>query len=153
MTVPSLSGKRNRVYVRKFDHEDARRRFAAGESARSLAAEFGVSGSRIYQVVNPEHGERTARSSAEWMRNGRCERCGEPCSRYFRRCRTCAGVARATSVRDDELQCYSCQEWKPDTAFPKGGPRSAHRRDRHKQCTACQTEAKRDYRLRNPGAS
>lgn len=153
MTVVSLSGKRNRVYVRRFDYEDARRRFGAGESALALAAEYGVSNSRIYQVVNPEHGARTARLSAEWMRNGKCDRCGERCSAYSRHCTACSAIARTTSVRDGELQCSTCHEWKPDAAFPKGGPRCAHRRHRHKHCTACQTKAKREYRRRNHGAS
>ena len=41
-----------------------------------------------------------------------------------------------TTVRDAELRCTACQEWKPDDDFPFCRIR-VHRRERHYQCRAC----------------
>jgi len=46
-----VSAKRNRVYKRKFDHDEARKRVGKGESMTALAREYGVSKRAIEQVL------------------------------------------------------------------------------------------------------
>lgn len=152
MTISSLSGKRNRVYVRKFDHDEARARFAAGETVAEIARSCGVSWQAVNFVVRPA---ALARHQAyyEGWRKATCA-CGAPCQRaVFRgeepRCVRCAADGRATSVREDELKCSRCQQWKPDDAFLSNRHRSSEiRRHRHGLCRPCQTEVRRDYRNR-----
>lgn len=147
MSVLKYSEKRNRAYVCKFDHDEARVRYAAGETQSELARRYGVSRARIRQIVLPEVGERARRESLARMRSGVCERCGKGCSLYSLHCAPCAAVARTTSVRDDELLCFSCREWKADALFPRNRNES-YRRGRHSGCTACGTKAKREWRRR-----
>lgn len=140
-----------RVYIRKFDYDEARARFASGESIRTLANEYGVSWSRVQQVVVPEAGDRAARRAREHNSNGACVDCG---ARIWRcgnsvRCRDCAGLLLATSVRPDSLQCRTCREWKPDDDFPHNRAATHARRGRHETCRPCLTIAKRDWRHRN----
>lgn len=143
-----------RVYQRKFDHDEARRRYANGESVRRLAERYGVSTTRIYQIVNPAAGERAAEQSSRWMANGTCRDCGGRASRHSvnetHRCRACADKANRITVRDTELQCVTCREWKPDETFPFAHNRNTQaRRHRHRACRACCTIARRTYRDRN----
>jgi hypothetical protein len=142
-----------RVYVRKFDYEEARRRYAAGGVTMSeLAEEYGVSQARIHQVVTPGGIERTLARSSDWQRSGTCPDCGTPATRTGRiqhRCRECSARKQAITVRDEELRCVTCKQWKPDESYPLNRNESPFRRGRHSQCTACGTERRRDYRRRN----
>ncbi len=144
---PGLPGARTRgrQYVRAFDYEEARRRHAQGESISLLAREYGVSSARVRQVVNPDVAARAAaRASAyRWP----CMDCGAPTRTKGRRCSSCSVRLRATSVRENELQCVTCRKWKPDDAFPLSRSEEV-RRGRHSQCRPCQTESKRAYRER-----
>ena len=146
-------GKNGRVYRRKFDYEEARRRYAAGESQKALAAEYGVSIARMCQVLNPEVGRRDDERRREWGRNSVCPDCGARATRKRKseqhRCRECHSRRMATTVRPDELRCITCKEWKPDDEFPSNRAISPHRRGRHSQCRSCQTIARRDHRRRN----
>jgi hypothetical protein len=36
-------------------NDEIRRRYAAGESQRALASEFGIDRTRVQQIVHPEH--------------------------------------------------------------------------------------------------
>ena len=137
-----------RVYTRKFDYEEARRRHAAGESLASIAAWAGVSVTRIRHVVFPEEGER-ARARADAYRWA-CPDCGAPTTHKGSRCKTCAALAQATSVRSTELQCVICKEWKPDEDFPHNRAARSVWRGRHSTCRACQTTTRRERRRRNP---
>lgn len=143
-----------RVYVRKFDHDEARARYANGESVRALALEYGVVYNAVRLVVVPGAREQQAKSYAAWVRKGRCDDCGGPMSQHSRslgstRCKECADRVRATSVSDDALRCITCSEWKQDTEFPRNAAGRKLRRGRASQCRSCQTLAKRDYRRRN----
>lgn len=144
-----IEGKtyKGRVYKRKFDHDEARFLHSRGASLRDLAEKYGVSQARINQVVNPEVGRRAEeRSSAyRWA----CPECGAPTQGKRKRCRPCANKLRATSVRAEELQCFRCQQWKPDESYPSNRQEPV-RRGRHGLCRVCQTEVKREYRKRNP---
>lgn len=47
-------GKNGQTYVCKFDHEEARARFALGEETASIARGYGVSWSAVKRVVDPQ---------------------------------------------------------------------------------------------------
>jgi len=141
-----------RVYVRKFDHEEARRRHAAGETFKQIAETLGVSHGAISYAVTPgAAGRMTARTSS-WQKGGICPECGGPCSRNrsvsAHRCMACAAKARITTVRATELYCGDCKSWLPDNSFPRNRSET-HRRGRHDVCRSCTTIRKRDYRERH----
>lgn len=139
--------------ARTFDYDEARRRHAAGESYASLGREFGVSQQAVTRACDDGVRTRMDRASAEWIRSGRCPDCGRPATRHGLqkqlRCRTCAAHLKTTSVRDSELQCVVCREWKPDDEFPRSVA-EPQRRSRHTNCRACCTVQRREYRQRNP---
>ncbi len=141
-----------RVYVRKFDWDEARRRHAAGESYAALAREYGVSNSAVQLACKDYLRARDQARASAWQSNGVCPVCGGRASRNRttgqHRCMRCASVAAATSVRDGELRCGTCREWKPDDDFSRSASDSA-RRERNGTCRACGTVAKREYRARN----
>ena len=65
--------------ARRFDHEEARRRFAAGESLASLARAFGVSWSAVQHAVDAEARARdraAGRRFTERHHVAECEECG-----------------------------------------------------------------------------
>lgn len=136
---------------RRFNYDQARERYAAGESINDLAARYGVSYTAVYRVVVPRVAERMAETHAAWQRSGECPDCGAQTTRRGKdtssRCIPCAVKRVTTSVRDTTLRCQTCREWKPDEAFPRGN--RAARRNRHQQCRSCLTEAKRQWRERN----
>lgn len=78
---------------RKFDHDEARRRHAAGESIRSIAADLAVSRSAVWKSLNPERKQEVAKGDAV------CDDCGAPMNASSRRysgstrCRSCAAKA------------------------------------------------------------
>lgn len=147
-----------RVYVRRFDYEEAQSRYDAGESLSALAAEYGVTYTAVWQVVTPA-GRHLAKRSADNVRartvgQGICDDCGGPMSAASRRhgstrCMPCAARARATTVRAGELRCNRCREWKIDENFPMNRSKRGARRGRHQQCRACSTILRREYRERH----
>lgn len=147
MTVP---GKRTatRQYVRKFDYDEARVRHAAGETQGALAREYGVSRSRINQVVNPRVGEAAAaRANAyRWY----CPDCGAETRKKDARCNPCAALALSTTSREDTLRCCKCGEWKPDEEFYRAVKKNVYaRRGRRNHCKACDIRARQNYRARH----
>lgn len=144
-----------RGYQRRFDHDEARRRYAAGESVAALAREYGVTESAVYLVVSAKQAASARALHERYRTADRCERCGAVkslFSRYTsgsRLCRSCAMDDRATSVREGELRCSSCGEWKPDDDFPRNRSARLRRRGRHNQCRSCQTNARQAYRERH----
>ncbi len=143
-----------RVYVRRFDRDEARRLVEEGHTQSSVAEMLGVSASAVWFAVHPSAYERNMVLRSEWQRTGVCPDCGAKTSRTggigSRRCIPCAARLATTSVRETELLCFSCREWKPDAAFPcNRGERAACRRGRHNHCRACQTVLRREYRHRN----
>jgi hypothetical protein len=139
------------VYVRKFDWDEARRRHAAGETLAEIARDLGVTPNAVRFAVNDRARIRAELRASAWQMLGACPDCGARASRNGtdgqHRCTACAAKLKATSVRDRELQCMRCREWKHDNEFPFSRA-EPQRRGRHKQCRPCQTEAKRAYRER-----
>lgn len=142
-----------RVYERRFDYDEAKRLREEGLTYQQIASRFGVTDSAVYWAVNDGAREAMIARHGEWQRGGTCVDCGSPCSRNrsrrHERCHACASLARATSVRPNELRCRTCHEWKPDEGFPGGERPNGARRGRHGQCRSCLTEAKRAWRERN----
>jgi hypothetical protein len=142
-----------RVYKRKFDWDEAKRRHAAGESYSSIARAFGVSGAAIRRVVDENAYRYDRENVAAWQASGTCPDCGTQSTRraagVSSRCTHCSAIAKATSVREDTLQCVTCKAWKPDEDFPHNREEWLARRGRHSQCRPCQTRARRDHRRRN----
>ena len=147
-TTRMIEGKKynGRTYYRKFDHDVARLRYAMGVNMSQLAREYGVSRTRIKQIVHQEAGRKAQERAAAYR--WPCLDCGKGIKHKNGRCLQCSTKRRATSVREDELQCTTCQQWKPDDAFPRNRQATA-RRGRHSQCQACNTIARRDYRHRH----
>ena len=127
---------------RRFDHDEARRRYAAGETRRALAAEYGVTTGAVYLATDWHARARGAASASEWQKLGRCPDCGAPATRlrfkegvHQNRCVECSAAARATTVQPDSLQCVKCRRWKPDEEFPFNRA-ERRRRFRHNSAAA-----------------
>lgn len=141
-----------RVYERRFDYEEARLRRANGELVSALAAEYGVTAAAIYRATTPGLPQRQVAYHREWRKTV-CTVCGSPAQKAaFRgdgpRCKPCADDARATSVREGELQCVTCRQWKLDREFAFSAAARDRRRGRHQCCRACATALRREYRER-----
>lgn len=138
--------------ARRFDYEEAQRLRASGLSYKAIGERLGVSDTAIYWACNPKQRARSFVITREWQRRGTCIECGAQCSRTggqpLHRCRRCSDKARVTTVRDTEMECVTCKQWKPDDAFPLGRRRDQARRGRHRQCRVCLTVAKRKWRER-----
>lgn len=157
---------------RKFDHDEARRRYAAGESMGALASEFGVSRNAVFRVVNARYAESQKRAREAYYERNRvpCEGCGKPCLAVHVggkkvhnpdgralcvRCRADEHLERIrfddnaeiVAVRCNMLDCANGERWQPPENFARG---TAHRNLRdggiHSQCRACLTRARREYR-------
>lgn len=146
-------GKNGRVYVRAFDHAEARSRYQAGESMAALAAEYGVSASTVYLAAYPGAKERNYARRRKREQSGTCPDCGAHATVNTagqHRCRSCAGKRAATSVRADALLCFTCKEWKPDEEFPRNrAQRGRARRGRAGSCRRCGTVLRQRYRERH----
>lgn len=143
-----------RVYTRKFDHDEARARYQAGERISDLAKAYGVSTTAVARVVDERVAQRMAEAHERFRLSGRCDVCGGQMSGHSRstgsrRCRRCAALAQATSVRNTMLLCMTCRVWKPDEDFPRNRAERIARRGRHTQCRACATVSRREYRNRS----
>lgn len=146
--------------LRRFDHEEAirlRTENPALWTIERLAEHFGVSTTGIERVVNPNVRARLQRNSERQIENMRqpCIRCGKPgVWRHQKQrsglCNRCAGALVASpNVRENELRCTKCEQWKPDADFgQKGG--SIARRGRRTWCRACESAARREFRHRHP---
>lgn len=154
---------------RRFDYDAARARHAAGESAKDLAAEFGVTTSAIYRVTQPGRIEREVAYNRRW-RTGRCEDCGGPAMRLVggKRghnidgrilCRACRGkdrcerlrfhhgTGRLLEVRCSSLDCANGERWQPPENFPAGVRfKDVRPGGIHNLCRACNTRARQQYR-------
>lgn len=157
MSMVTVSEKCDRVYRRAFDHEEALALRADGWTYPALAERFGVSVTAIKRVCDPNLRERMRRNINQWHRDQR-QPCLGGCGRlvwmttptrtgYCADCRT--ERLNAPNVRDGELRCTNCGEWKPDAEFT-GDKAAKHRRFRRGWCRACETKARRAYRRANP---
>ena len=132
-------------HVRRFDWDEARGLRDSGMAYTKIAERLGVSAQAIRRVLIPGEYERMDAASSAWLRGGTCERCGGSCTRGHDYCAACLPHVQATTVREHELQCTTCREWKPDDAFA-GDKRRVARRGRHRQCSECGTKARAAYR-------
>lgn len=158
---------------RRFDHEEATRRYQAGESCTELAAAFGVTYNAIWHAVTEGGAACNRRSKAAYYDRHRvpCEGCGEPCldlgvpgkARHNpdgrALCRRCRADERIERLRFDEnaeivavrcsmVDCANGERWQPLENFPRGSRlRSIVEGGIHGQCRACQTRARQAYRL------
>lgn len=143
---------------RKFDHDEARRLRAEGQTYAALAERFGVTTNAIYIVCNPA-GRAAAYAASRRYHEHVCAYCGEKCSwnRFANlhhdvpRCHRCFALQQGSSAKPDVLHCWACKQWKPDDDFPMtGGPANQiARRGRHRQCRSCNTKARQAYRQRH----
>lgn len=156
MSLETHSTKRNRVYQRAFDHDEARRLRENGWTFEKLAEHFGVSITSVAMLFNNRLRERMREQSLQWARREYLRPCIRGCGRNAwhqpgRRgiCVDCAAEERTSTVRPDSLLCTRCNKWKPDEDFfmSRGNKR---RRQRHSICRPCSTEARREWRQRNP---
>lgn len=149
-----------RIYTRKFDWDEAKRRHANGETIQDIADSYGVTKTAVRFAVNPDEYARSRAYSAEYQRTkkpymGTCRECGGPATAirsesHIRagRCRSCYAKHQATTVRETTLQCSACRYWLPDDAFPNQTANTA-RRGRHSLCRPCQNVAKQLNRESN----
>jgi hypothetical protein len=143
------------AHRRKFDHDAARARLAAGVALADVAAELGVTVAAVERLTwTEERLQRARRTHLAWQIRARQVPCAGGCGglAWKRRtrdkeawCQRCAGLRQATTVREDTLLCTTCGEWKPDSEFSKCTGNRA-RRGRHGQCRACNREVKRKHR-------
>lgn len=139
--------------ARKFDWDEAKRRYQAGESQVEIARSVGVSITAVRFALYPLERASSRKRRAEWQRQAVCAVCGGQCSRTSGqdpasyRCRDCFNKAQAISVRDNELQCMTCRQWKHDTEFFHNRSLTL-RRGRGKVCRVCDTALRQARRER-----
>lgn len=164
------SAKRNRLYVRSFDYDEARRRYEGGETIAELAHVYGVDPNAVRRAVVAGEADRQVEMHRRW-RTGTCETCGGPAMRNVAgkveqnpdgrvlclRCRADEKRERLrfddagelTAVRCAMVDCANGERWQSPRSFTRG---SRHREVRdggiHSQCRKCQTRAKRRWRAR-----
>lgn len=159
MSLTYRSTQRNRVYTRKFDHEEAKRRYEAGESPAALAREYGVTINAVRRVVIPgerarmaatalEHHRRKGNPSQYWD----CPDCGAR-ARKGHRCRACYLIARYEERPQPidavgRVYCYRCRAYRPADEF-SFDPRWPKRGFRREVCRACDSARRQDYRERH----
>ena len=145
-------GRNGRVYRRKFDHEDAQRRYATGETIAALAAEYGVTAKAVERVVRPEVRARmyaAASLHGHRYRHDTCA-CGARKDKRAARCRDCHLREVLGEVFDAHgyLRCNRCNCYLPLTEFGF----DAHKRERafrRAYCRECEARARQDYRERH----
>jgi len=142
MAAVIASGRR---YQRRFDWEQARVRYQAGETLTAIAASYGVSRDAVRRVVDAAYYAREQARLAARQKTGRCVDCGRAITPTSTRCRDCAGIARRTTVRTDTLHCSACKQWKPDSAYYHDQDTPA-RRYHSWLCKTCDNQARRRYR-------
>jgi hypothetical protein len=142
MSVVTASGRR---YQRRFDWEQARARYLAGESMTAIAASYGVTREAVRRVVDAAYYAREQARLAARQKTGRCVDCGRQINLRSTRCVDCAAIARRTAVRPDALHCSGCEEWKLDSAFHHDA-RNPSRRYRRWLCKTCDAQLRQRYR-------
>lgn len=152
------AAKAGRIYDRAFSHEEAQALHEAGWSYNALAERYGVSPAGVRRVCDPAVRAKMDEDTQRWCRENRMADCLGGCGRRVwlmnkersGYCARCVGAIRtADSVRENELRCSKCGEWKPDDDF-LCTPNKHHSRREHKStCRACENAARRDYRKRH----
>lgn len=105
---------------RTFDHDECRALYATGEwTQAALAARYGVSDTRVWQIVDPERQQRTNRRASEWTQlhyNKPCDGCGARIWKQGHRptqtglCRKCWAETQRTAEHGTESRyCGGCR--------------------------------------------
>lgn len=160
MSLETISDKRDRIYQRKFDHDEARLLHSAGESYSALADRYGVTIQAVRRVCDERVRSDMEALTKEYMRTHFRSPCLGGCGRLVLRgggkrsgyCRCCSKSRRdaaRTDIREGELRCSKCGEWKQDASFPTYRPVAA-RRGRNSQCRSCHAAVRREYRRDHP---
>lgn len=161
MSLVTVSKKRNRVYRRRFDHDEARRlRNEEGLSYTALAKRFGVSPTAVQRVCDLDVRTRMEETRRRHLYTA-CSVCGGPASKYVRPtsprpdgvvlCTRCAAKENRTRFRYDELgalaavRCTTCKRWLEPGEFCRARGKSE---SLHGSCRACNTAHRRERRLR-----
>jgi hypothetical protein len=141
-----------RVYTTKFPWSEARKLRAKGWTYTDIAKKFGVSPAAVRLACDDYARSINRFRNSVYQKDGTCIDCGGPCSHNSKypanRCNTCAGKLRRTTVREDELKCTTCKEWKPDAEFPMNRTEPA-RRNHHTSCRPCGNALRTEHRHRN----
>jgi hypothetical protein len=150
---------RGRTYRRKFDHDDARRRFAEGETAQELAARYGVTTNAVRHALDPDRARRWhTTAQANFRAKLACADCGKGMTHRTTRapdgrvlCVACRGKARRTRfvevAGEIHARCHSCHEVKPLSEYPAGSSfKDVRPNGVHGTCRTCQTEDRRRWR-------
>lgn len=157
---------------RKFDHDEARRRYAAGETKAGIARDFGVTRTAVLRVVSPGYRAKQEVRLAEYYERNRvpCEGCGTPCllphiggkkkhSDGRALCGRCRADEMIERIRFDEnadivavrcclRDCANGERWQPPENFSRGAKfRDLRPGGIHGLCRTCQTRARQQYRL------
>lgn len=165
--LETYSLKKRRVYERKFDHEEARRLHSEGMALHAIARHFGVSDNAVRRVVDLEFREMMDKKTRAWIEKTKRAPCLGGCgTRVWLQnqartgyCHRCLPAKRNEwTVREGELLCRRCEQWKPDRDFPlnrkskrrKDGTPSASRRGRDPWCRSCATAVRRAHRHAHP---
>lgn len=161
MSLVTVSKKRNRHYTRQFDHDECRALRAEDPKLWTyarLAEHFGVTESAIQRVCRPGLAARMSAKSLEAARRSRrpcLGGCGKlvwhPQSRSGY-CAVCLALKNNPNVRETELRCTKCGEWKPDEDFHRHRKKGVTRRGRKTFCKACDHAARAAYRDRHRAA-
>lgn len=169
------SSLRSRTYERRFDYDEAWRRYQAGERVADLAAEYGVTKHAVWRALSllrdPVKRSAMREANRRW-RTGVCEDCGGPAMRLVGGkaahnhdgrvlCITCRSIERSESLRFDDhgnltavrcntRDCANGEPWQRPENFGRGRRFKAMRDGGfHQQCRACLTRARQDYRERH----
>jgi hypothetical protein len=125
------------AFPRKFDHDEARRRHAVGESVASIARSCGVSHGAVACVVDPAKNARRRERSKRWMHENYRVRCAGGCGTVVWKapdrsgyCIPCAGELRRTAEHGTESK-YSqgcrCDECRVASVAARRARRAANR--------------------------
>jgi len=150
------------THERKFDWDEATRRYRKGESPTELAAEYGVTPQAIHRIVVPGCRDRDNARKAVWQRQGVCVDCGGPCTYGTRPrafdvllCMVCAQIRKRTRFSERNgvvfARCFTCgkdkllDEFPGDTHYKDVRPKGVHG-----TCRSCHTAIKRAYRAAHP---
>jgi hypothetical protein len=163
-------GKNGRVYQRRFDHDEARARHAAGETYRALAHAYGVSTTAVERVCDDKVRAQMNDRVMARIYSGVCEGCGKGVTSAEHRrhkrvagdkrvlCIRCRGIAKRTRLRYDKdgvlvevccssLDCANGERWQTPDSFPGGVKlRDVRPKGIHTFCRACNTRQRRAYR-------
>lgn len=147
---------RNRVYKRKFDHDEARRRWLNGETLTALANDYAVTLTAVKRAVDVTTCVRMdLNTKAYYDRNGgnksnydTCS-CGNPKRKGAKQCASCYNATLPQQISPDGLLwCPVCKTHRPTTEFPFD-PKVPSRNFRRRYCRSCDTKARQDYRERH----